>query len=102
RILNPAENAPLSVEDIEEEPLSNVYWKIPASGTELAEDAASALEDLWFGYLNETNGPGNLVADEASDAEQKEEFLPEDGDRRALAFRQIKARRGRKAFRDSL
>src|SRR5262249_38819312 len=51
RILNPEENDPLTVEDIREGPLSSVYWQTPASGTELAVDAATALEELWSAYL---------------------------------------------------
>lgn len=102
RVLNPAENNPLSVEDIEVGPLSTVYWKIPASGTELAEDAATALEDLWLGYLEKIDRALYPVADEAVDSEGDDEFVPKDGDWRTLAFRQIKARRGQQPFRDSL
>lgn len=101
RIVNPAENAPLSVEDISKGPLAKVYWQIPASGTELAEDAATELEHLWAGYLEGIDGPGYLAAEEGSSPED-EGFTPKEGDWRAIVFRQIKARRGQQAFRDSL
>jgi hypothetical protein len=102
RILNPAENAPLSVEDIRVGPLAAVYWSIPASGTELADDAARALEDLWSAYLEQIDGTGYLTAAEGVEATYAEGFVPGDGDWRATVFRQIKARRGQQAFRDSL
>jgi hypothetical protein len=102
RILNPDENDPLSVEDIHEGPLSSVYWQIPASGTELAVDAATALEELWSAYLEQIDGTAYLTAVEGADAIHAEDFVPEEGDWRANVFRQIKARRGQQAFRDSL
>jgi hypothetical protein len=102
RIVDPAENPPLSVEDISEGPLAKVYWQIPASGTELAEDAARELEDMWAEHLEEIDVPGYLVSDEADEPEQEADFAPKDGDWRAIVFRQIKARRGQQAFRDSL
>lgn len=102
RILNPAESAPLPVEDVEAGPLSDVYWQIPASGTELADDAARALEVLWSRHLEQIDGPRYLNSGEAIDASPGPEFVPEAGDWRVSAFRQIKARRGQQAFRDSL
>lgn len=102
RILNPAENAPLSVEDIREGALAAVYWSIPASGTELADDAARAIEDFWSVYLEQIDGPGYLNAAEAADPALAGDFAPEEGDWRVTVYRQIKARRGQQAFRDSL
>lgn len=102
RILDPAVNAPLSVEDIRQGPLASVYWSIPASGTELAVDAARALEDLWSAYLEQIDGPGYLTAAEGADAADAGDFVPQEGDWRTTVFRQIKARRGQQAFRDVL
>jgi hypothetical protein len=106
RILNPAEDAPLSVEGIASGPLAKVYWQIPASGIELPEDAAADLEDLWARHLEGIDGPVYLDADEADNPEQEsgedEPFVPQDGDWRAVVFRQIRARRGQQAFRDAL
>jgi len=102
RIVDPAENTPLSVEGIKEGPLARVYWRIPASGTELPEDAARQLENLWAGYLEGIDGPAYLVANDADEEVQEAGFSLEDVDLRAVVFRQIKARRGQQAFRDSL
>jgi hypothetical protein len=83
RILNPAEDPPLSVETITSGPLAEVYWQIPASGIELAEDVASELEDLWADYLEEIDGLVYLEADEAEgpagEGGTEEPFVPHDG-----------------------
>jgi hypothetical protein len=106
RILNPAEDAPLSVETIASGPLAKVYWQTPASGIELPEDAAADLEDLWARHLEGIDGPVYLDGDEADNPEQESgedvPFVPQDGDWRAVVFRQIRARRGQQAFRDAL
>jgi hypothetical protein len=106
RILNPAEDAPLSVETITSGTLANVYWQIPASGIELPKDAASELEDLWARHLEGIEGPVYLKADQAEspaqEGEVQERFVPQDGDCRAVVFRKIIARRGQQAFRDAL
>lgn len=104
RVLNPADTLPLSVKDVQEGGLSRVCYRVQAPGKKMPQDAVKALEDLWSKYLDEIDGTTYLDADDASDAEQdeEEEFVPEDGDRRASAFRQIKARRGQRSFRDAL
>jgi hypothetical protein len=106
RILNPTEDTPLSVETITSGPLATVYWQLPASGIELPEDAARKLEDLWARHLEGIDGPVYLEADDAespaADGGAQEPFVPQDGDWRAVVFRQIRARRGQQAFRDAL
>jgi 5-methylcytosine-specific restriction protein A len=49
RILDPAEA--LSVADIDQGPLAKVYWQPLASGNELPEAAAEALEERWAKHV---------------------------------------------------
>ncbi len=102
RILNPDEQTPLSVEDIKDGPLAEVYWRMPASGVMLADEAARALESSWISHLKKIDGSEYLVDVEASESIGGPEYIPEPGDWREIAFRQIKARRGQQVFRQSL
>src|SRR5262249_57639883 len=96
RILNPAEDAPLSLETIASGPLAKVYWQIPASGIELPEDAAADLEDLWARHLERIDVPVYLDADEADNPEEEggeaEPFVPQGRDWRGGAVRQMVTR----------
>jgi hypothetical protein len=106
RILDPSEAIPLSVEDIEYGPLAEVNWHTPASGPQIPDDAAGELEAMWARHLAAIDGPVYLDAGEAESPLRGEwaeaPFVPEAGDSRAVAFRQIRARRGQQAFRDAL
>lgn len=69
QILNPATESLLSVEGIEEGPLSLVNWKPLASGMEIPQDATSDLEYLWSSHLQQVGRLG--VDDSVAEALEK-------------------------------
>jgi 5-methylcytosine-specific restriction protein A len=63
RILDPVRVPPLSTDTFTTGPLSHVYWAIPASGTHLAEDAATELEHYWEDYLRRLPASPSMEGD---------------------------------------
>jgi 5-methylcytosine-specific restriction enzyme A len=61
RILDPARVLPLSTDTFTAGPLANVYWAIPASGTQINNEAATDLEQHWEEYLRRL--PASLTGD---------------------------------------
>jgi 5-methylcytosine-specific restriction protein A len=74
RILNPELDPPLAVDGDSTGPLADVYWAIPASGTQLPVDAARELETRWEDHLRNLR-PGQSRVPSRNPPWQRDELI---------------------------
>lgn len=77
RVLDPAVEAPLSIDRLNETPLSNVNWATQVSGIRIEAEAAAAVEVLWAEHIGRPTprqGPPVTIDDELAAFEGEQRF----------------------------